>query len=161
MQDVSLHGTRSATMASQLNLPLPSKLNLTTSNLAIAWRKFHAQWSNYEVATDLATASDKRRVAVFLACAGADAQDLFTTFNLSDVERDNLDTVIDKFQQHCVGIANVTYERYLFNKRSQDDTESFDTFVSDLRRLVNTCRPWAVPQNCDLSCALFEGNFSL
>lgn len=125
--------------ASQLNLPLPSKLNLTASNLAVVWRKFYAQWSNYEVATDLETANPKKRIAVFLACAGADAQDLFATFDLSDGDRENFETVVGKFREHCVGIANVTYERYVFNKRSQDDTESFDTFVADLRRLVKSC----------------------
>ena len=125
--------------ASQSNIPLPSKLNITASNLSVAWRKFYSEWCNYEIATDLSEATDKKRVAIFLACAGPDAQELFETFDLSDEHRKSLDTVVATFKTHCVGIANTTYERYTFNRRSQTESESFDTFVADLRRLVKTC----------------------
>ena len=88
-------------MATQLNLPLPSKLNLSSTNLAIVWRNIYAKFINYEIATDLATASAKRRIAVFLACAGAEGQDLFDTFDLSDEDREDFDAVIVKFKDHC------------------------------------------------------------
>ena len=126
--------------ASQLNTPLPSKLNLTASNLSVEWRKFYSQWCNYEIATELqSTENVKKRIAVFLACAGPDAQELFETLDLTDEARETFDTVVDAFKTHCIGIANVTYERYVFNRRSQEDSESFDAFVADLRRLVKTC----------------------
>ena len=33
----------------------------------------------------------------------------------------------------------MTYERYIFNRRSQEECETFDAFAADLRRLVKTC----------------------
>ena len=96
-------------MAINNQIPFPIKLNLTDSNTATAWKKFHTQWSNYEIATDLSSASSKRRVAVFLACAGSDAQDLFATMDLSDDAKDDIDQVVTAFNNHCIGITNVTY----------------------------------------------------
>ena len=56
-----------------------------------------------------------------------------------DESHKDVDKVTSAFQKHCVGEVNVTYERYLFNKRTQEAGESFDTFLSDLRKLVRTC----------------------
>ena len=33
----------------------------------------------------------------------------------------------------------MTYERYVFNRRVQDNGETFDAFLADLRRLARTC----------------------
>ena len=43
------------------------------------------------------------------------------------------------FEAHCVGEVNVVYERYLFYKRKQENGETFDSFVAELRKLVKTC----------------------
>ena len=120
------------------HIPPPNALILS-ANVATGWKKFLAQWRNYEVATDLTSADEKKRVAIFLACAGSDAQELFDTFDLSDEARQKIDAVIEAFRAHCIGTVNITYERYVFNKRAQDATESFDTFLADLKRLVKSC----------------------
>ena len=37
-----------------------------------------------------------------------------------------------------MGETNATYERFVFHKRKQDDSESVDNFISALRMLVKT-----------------------
>ena len=120
------------------HIPSPAKLNLS-GNIATEWKRFIAQWRNYEIATDLTSADDKKRVAIFLACAGSDARELFETFDLSDEARQQIDAVVGAFREHCIGVTNVAYERYVFNKRNQDSTETFDSFLADIKRLVKSC----------------------
>ena len=119
-------------------IPFPQKLDITT-NLATEWRRFHAQWTNYCVATDLNDAPVRKRTATFLAIIGNDAYSLYESMDFGDEDRENIDVVVAKFREHCIGETNVTYERYIFNKRSQDVNESFDTFLAELRRLIKTC----------------------
>jgi hypothetical protein len=79
-------------------IPFPNSLNLSATNVAAEWRKFDARWRNCEIATDLAAASTKKRVAVFLACAGNEAQELFDTFDLSEESREKIEDVVDAFK---------------------------------------------------------------
>ena len=136
-------------MAAQANvnqIPFPQKLDMS-ANLATEWRRFHAQWTNYCVATDLNDAPARKRTATFLAIIGNDAYSLFESLDFGDQDRDDIDVVVAKFREHCVGETNVTYERYVFNKRSQDTGESFDTFLADLRRLIKTCEYGALEES--------------
>src|SRR6185436_6949946 len=68
-----------------------------------------------------------------------DAYELFQTMQLSESDAKKIYKVIDAFDRHFVGETNITYERYVFNRRLQESGESFDTFFTDLRKLVRTC----------------------
>ena len=39
----------------------------------------------------------------------------------------------------CTGEANITYERYVFHQRVQQPGQSFDYFLSDIRKMARTC----------------------
>ena len=47
--------------------------------------------------------------------------------------------VIKKFQEHCNPKRNLTYERHVFNTRSQGSVETIDAFVTELRLQANNC----------------------
>jgi len=69
-------------MASAAPIPFPAPMKLS-GNLATEWKRFRGQWENYVVAANLATESDERRAAIFLACVGTDAYELFQTFEFT------------------------------------------------------------------------------
>ena len=58
-------------------------------------------------------------------------------------DREKIDKVIEAFQRDCVGQINITYERYVLNRRVQEITlcaeSPFDTFMADVRRLARSC----------------------
>ena len=54
--------------------------------------------------------------------------------------RKKLDPIITAFENFCVGAVNVTYERYVFNRRVQESGERFETFLGEVRRLA---RSWS------------------
>ena len=111
-----------------------------SGNIATEWKRIRGQWENYVVATNLSGEDSARRAAIFLACVGTDAYELFQTLEFDDeTHRKDITKIIDAFEKHCVGETNVTYERYVFNRREQDAAEPFDSFVADIRRLIRTC----------------------
>lgn len=119
-------------------IPLPMPIKITGNPIA-EWKRFHSQWNNYEIATDLTDKPSSKRAAVLLACVGSDAYEVFETLDISVDDRKKVDKVIAALENHFVGETNQTYERYVFNRRQQEPNENFDTFLSDLRRLIRTC----------------------
>ena len=51
----------------------------------------------------------------------------------------DIDIVLEKFEQYCIGETNETYERYRFNKCDQKEHETIDAYVTSLRTLAKTC----------------------
>ena len=83
---------------------------------------------------------DKKRAAVFLACVGSTAYGIFRTFQFERADdRSDVTKIIEAFERHCIGEANVTYERYIFHQRVQQPGETFDDFLADLRKMSRTC----------------------
>jgi hypothetical protein len=126
-------------MANPSLIPLPAPLRVS-GNIAVEWKRFHGQWQNYVKATKIDKEDADRQAAIFLACVGSDAYDIYTTLEFeSEDDREKPDKLIEAFERHCIGEVNEIYERYVFNKRQQQPGESFDAFLGDLRRLVKTC----------------------
>lgn len=126
-----------ATSAS--TIPAPSSLKLG-GDIAADWERFRSEWQNYEIAADLTDVPAKKRAAVFLACVGSAAYSVFRTFKFErEEDKADVDKIIDAFEKHCIGEANVTYERYLFHQRVQQPGELFEDFFADLRKMARTC----------------------
>ena len=113
---------------------------MASGNVAADWKRFRSQWANYEVATDLAEESKAKRAAVFLACLGTEAFEVCQAMPFdTEADRQDIDKLIEAFERHCVGEINISYERYVLNRRAQDLGETFDSFLSDIRRLIRSC----------------------
>ncbi len=79
-------------------------------------------------------------MALLLHTLGDDALRVYNSFAF--VTQENARTVaeiIEKFDAFAIGEVNETYERYVFNNRSQGDSESFETFYAAIRNLAKTC----------------------
>jgi hypothetical protein len=101
----------------QAKIPLPPKLDVNSGSLPNSWRKFKRLWDSYETVTDQKNDTSEYRTAVFLSCIGPDALDIYDGLSFaSDDERNNIDTVIAKFEQYCIGSINETYEAFKFHR---------------------------------------------
>lgn len=131
--------------------PTP-ELKLTNGNLEGKWRRFKEQFEWYLKAIDAANAADKRKVAILLTVARPEAQKVFHTFQYTVAIpavgdqpaipaelADQYKTVIAKFAEYCIPRNNVIYERYVFNMRVQEEDETVDGFVPDLRVKAQSC----------------------
>ena len=106
---------------------------------------FSNSWKNYETAARLKdprnpTINKKLRTATLLNCIGSDALDVYDAFVFETQEQGkDIDVILQKFEQYCIGETNETYERYRFNKRDQNEHETIDAYVTSLRTLAKTC----------------------
>ena len=109
-------------------------------NIADNWKSFKQQWSNYAVITNIHQQPEAYKVALFLHCIGPEALKIFNGMSFDNAqEREQLATIIKKFDEFTIGETNETYERYVFNSRNQSPEETIDAYVATLRTLAQTC----------------------
>ena len=60
---------------------------------------------------------------------GDRAEDILTSFALSDEDAKKYSVVIEKFNSHFIKRRNVIFDRAKFNSRSQQEGESVEDFI--------------------------------
>ncbi|XP_035234278.1 uncharacterized protein LOC118206119 [Stegodyphus dumicola] len=108
-------------------------------NVAENWRRFKQRFQIYMKASGNASKDSDVKVALFLNAAGEEAVEVFNTLNLSTGDQGNYEKVLERFEAFTTPRTNVVVERFLFNKRKQEEGELFDCFVTDLKKLVKSC----------------------
>ncbi|KAG7483120.1 hypothetical protein JOB18_039750 [Solea senegalensis] len=115
----------------------PEELKLT-GNIEENWKAFKQRFELYMLAIGL-EGDERRKIALLLTIAGRGALDVYNTFDFTEEERDKYDAVIAKFEQYCAPKKNETFERFVFRNRMQDEAESIEQYVSDLRLKSLSC----------------------
>ena len=70
---------------------------------------------------------------------GDEADDIVTSFNLSQEEMNSYETVKNKFEGHFIAKRNIIFERAKFNVRVQNEGEPVENFTTDLHCLTKHC----------------------
>lgn len=115
---------------------LPSPLNVN-GNMALNWKIFRQQYEIYIKASEKSTKAKEIRAAILLNLLGEDGLAMYNSFTIAD-EKD-VEEILKAFEEFCSPKKNVVFERFKFNKREQQAAEPFDTFLSDMQKLVRTC----------------------
>jgi len=71
---------------------------------------------------------------------GDPADDILSSFGLTDDEKKNFDTVVDKFERHFIKKRNIIFEHAKFNQRKQEDNELVNDFITLLHCLSEHCQ---------------------
>ena len=53
-----------------------------------------------------------------------------------EAEQDKIAPLITKFEGYCAPKKNITFERHVFNTRSQGSDETIDSYVTALKHLA-------------------------
>jgi transposase InsO family protein len=129
----------------------PEALVVKSGNVSASWERFEEQLDWYVAAQGIGEAEDARRVAILLTVGGREAQELYKTFEWKPAHKDaqgqdvpeenklRYKTVKQKFKEHCCPKKNEVIESYIFNKKVQEEGESFDCFLTHLRLKAATC----------------------
>ena len=75
---------------------------------------------------------------------GDEADDIVTSFNLSQEEMNSYETVKNKFESHFIAKRNAIFERAKFNVRVQNKGEPVENFTTDLHCLAKHCKSGAL-----------------
>ena len=120
------------------NIPIPRSLSLT-GNVVQNWRTFKRDFTNYENAAKLTEMTMAIRVATLLSCIGSDTMNIFHGLTMTDAQRKQIPAIFKAFEKYCVGETNETYERFIFNSRNQQEGETVEKYIAELRRLSKSC----------------------
>lgn len=121
-----------------MDVRLPEPLSFS-GNVAENFRRFKQSFEIYMVASGKCEKEDKIKIALLLNLLGEEGLEVFNTLKLTEVQKSNYDTVLAELEQYLTPKRNVVYERFLFYKRKQEEGESFDHFLTDLKKLSQSC----------------------
>ena len=126
-------------MVPPANLP-PPKLLIMDDNLAKNWKKWEKAWKRYEIAAGIYKQEDLVRVSTLLSVIGEDAVREIDTFVRSEGQKEySINDVLTIFDEYCEPRPQVIYERYGFNNRKQEASESISAYVTELRVIDKNC----------------------
>lgn len=75
-----------------------------------------------------------------LHCVGEDGIELFNTFEFkNEGDKKKLEVVLKKFDAHCSPGNNTLFERCKFWNCSQQEGETADQFVTELKKIIKNC----------------------
>ena len=103
------------------------------------WPKWIRKFLRYRTVSGLGARPEATQVDYLIYCMGDKAEDLLDTFNLSAEELLLFDTVKESFNRYFSSTTSTVYERAKFNRRVQEQGESIDSFVTDLKILAKNC----------------------
>ena len=110
-----------------------------TGDLVSNWEFFRDSWQNYATATKLADKDKKIVAATLLSIMGKECPHICRNLPMTNEERQDANVILTKLSEYFLPKRNNIYERYVFNSRSQKADESFDQFLTALRKLAATC----------------------
>ena len=103
------------------------------------WPKWIRRFQRYRIASGLISQEEEAQVNMLLYCMGDKADDILTSFSLTEDQAKRYDTVKDKFDKHFIPQRNIIFERARFNSRKQEEDETVDAFVTALHGLAEHC----------------------
>ena len=120
-------------MASEVGSNLrPSPLNPECD--PASWRRCKKLVEAHAVVTKFSKKTDNERAATIVTLLGLAALDLHDSLPFaSEYEKSNLTTTLNYLEDHFVGRANVSYERFVFNTRKQQEGETFAQYLVAIR----------------------------
>lgn len=102
------------------------------------WQRFKQSFRIFLLAAGFENLSEVRKAAILLNCIGHEAQELY--FNiLKNDEKCKLEDLLNIFDEYFKPKQNEVINSFNFNKRNQEDGETFDEFYSSLRKLSENC----------------------
>lgn len=126
-------------ITSNISLRPPKPLVFNDSNMETHWKEWIQQFDWYAVATQLNSKPNAIQAATLMASMGMEAAAVFNTFNLNEVEQQDIAIIKRRFTEHFTPRTNQTYERYVLNKMNQDEGEPFDQFLTRLKIQIKKC----------------------
>ena len=118
-------------------VPPPKPFNFTKPE---EWPNWIRRFERFRQASGLSEKSQANQVNTLVYTMGDVADDILSSFGLSEEDKTKYDVVVEKFEAHFVKKRNVIFERAKFNQRRQEEGEPVDDFVTSLYCLSEHCK---------------------
>ena len=91
------------------------------------------------MASGLDNETQARQISTLLYCMGEEAESVLDSTNMTEDERKQFKTVLQKFDEFFKVRKNVIFERARFIWRSQQEGETAEQFIMELHKLTEDC----------------------
>lgn len=110
------------------------------------WLDSYTMW---EVAMELSKKDQRVQAATFQAVLGPQGQKLLATLKLDSSKKDSPEEIRQALKNHFAPKTNHTFERYEFNRMTQQPNERVTDFVTRLKQQIEKCAYFCTHcQNC-------------
>ena len=117
----------------------PGALNLN-GNLRENWRRWVQRFELFLTASGKVKETEKVQCAILLHLIGDEALEIYNTFTFSESEdRDKLSVLKKKFEDYVNPRKNTVFERYKFWECKQQEGETIDQFITELKTRSRSC----------------------
>ena len=108
-------------------------------NLKENWRRFK-QHVELMFTGPLKSRNEAEKCSYLLIWVGQKGRDIYNTWtDISEEDRQKLQTYYDRFENHVSPKANPVFARFKFHSRTQDTSETAEKFITALRILAQDC----------------------
>ncbi|UYV67540.1 hypothetical protein LAZ67_5001162 [Cordylochernes scorpioides] len=118
------------------NINPPEQFNFNNPN---EWPNWIKRFERFRKASELKSKKEEEQVNALIYILGEKAEDALISFNLTEIEINNYETVVKKFEEHFIGKRNVIFERAQFNRRYQQDGEAVEEYIRVLHKMAENC----------------------
>lgn len=119
------------------NLKPPEKL---TSLTAEGFKKWKQLFEIYYTAVGVKNMEQESQVALLLHCMGEQCIEIYSTLTFADInDKKKYEAVLNKLEEYFIPAKNEVVSSHIFHTRNQHTNESFDSFVTELRKLSAEC----------------------
>ncbi|GBM44514.1 hypothetical protein AVEN_192545-1 [Araneus ventricosus] len=87
------------------------------------WSKWKMRFERYRIASGLSTKTGNEQVNSLLYIMGEQAEDIFSSFGLSETEQDDFDIVLKKFNDYFVVKKNTILNLLYTERELEDDSD--------------------------------------
>ncbi|XP_063832434.1 uncharacterized protein K02A2.6-like isoform X2 [Ostrinia nubilalis] len=109
---------------------------ITEGDMCVNWATFRRRFETY-IAAYHADAKDAQKIGILLYHGGEYLQDVYDT-NMLKTET-TIDKILIRLDEYFIPKTNLTYERYKMFTRKQDQEETFEQYVTALKKLSQSC----------------------
>jgi hypothetical protein len=109
-------------------------------NLSHVWKTWEKHFHFVLTATESDSKSDKIKTSILLTCIGPKGREIYETFSFpQEGDKLKLKIVLEKFGEYCNPRRNITILRHQFFTHKQVEGQSFNDFVTDLKKRASEC----------------------
>ncbi|UYV70783.1 K02A2.6-like [Cordylochernes scorpioides] len=130
------HGERFHQAISSMEKRYQEQFNFNNPN---EWPNWIKRFERFRKASELKSKKEEEQVNALIYILGEKAEDALISFNLTEIEINNYETVVKKFEEHFIGKRNVIFERAQFNRRYQQDGEAVEEYIRVLHKMAENC----------------------
>ena len=104
-----------------------------------AFKAWKDRFDDYAVVSKLDQEDPAYQCSILRYCFTEETRKIYNTLALTEEEKKNSKVIVEKLESFAQGTVNETMERHTFNTRNQEEGESFDDFLTELKLLRKNC----------------------